>query len=163
VLVSGENPLAGLGVAPYTIRPLQRGSHRDQAAFVRLMDAHAVAMGRERLPVEVHARNLATDLMDVLVAESVGGSIVGVVTYYLAYNSFAARPVLWWEDGYVDEGYRDAGIGHAMHEALREIAEAFGCCEIRLQFQSWNDGVRRLHARHGAVKVEGRELWKITL
>jgi len=163
--VTGESGLYALGVAGHWIRPMEDTPH-DAAALRRLMDEHASAMGAAAIPDDAHARLLREAMwggLVVLFAESADGSVVGLCTYYIAFNTFQARPVLWWEDGYVVEGYRDAGIGHAMHAELRRRAEEAGCCEIRLQFQSWNDGVRRLHARHGAVRVEGRELWKIAL
>jgi GNAT superfamily N-acetyltransferase len=165
VLVSGEYGLIGLGVAGHRIRAME-DTPRDAAALRRLMDAHAIAMGAEPLTDEAHGRlrhECVHGETRALFAESADGAIVGICTYLFMYNTFKAAPALWWEDGYVEEGYRDAGIGHAMHAELRRRAEDAGCCEIRLQFQSWNDGVRRLHARHGAVKVEGRELWKIAL
>jgi GNAT superfamily N-acetyltransferase len=127
------------------------------------MDLHAVAMRHGALDDAPHERlreHWGLGMFRVLLA---GCPAVGFALVYAAYSSFMARPTLYWEDGYVEESWRDTGIGGRMYQMIIEYARECGAGALVFSVQDWNTGVMRFHERHGAVKQVGRSAFKLAL
>jgi len=50
------------------------------------------------------------------------GNVVGFAIYYLTFSSFKARPGIWLDDLFVDDGARGQGAGKALLAHLAKIA-----------------------------------------
>lgn len=143
------------------LRWVDHPTAEDVACFARLMDLHAAAMRAAPLTPAAHERlvwHWRAGLFRVLLAGEVGFSLV-----YRAYSSFVARPTLYWEDGFVEQPWRDAGVGSRMYQEILNHAREIGAGALVFSVQDWNVGVMRFHERHGAVRQVGRSAYKLKL
>ncbi|MEQ1517685.1 MAG: GNAT family N-acetyltransferase [Usitatibacteraceae bacterium] len=88
-------------------------------------------------------------LAHALVAE-IDGRLVGMATYYSIFSSFIAKPGIWLDDLYVDEAFRNQGIGEKLIQRLCMIAEGGGCARVDWHVSSFNARGVAFYRRIGA-------------
>jgi GNAT superfamily N-acetyltransferase len=82
-----------------------------------------------------------------------GATPIGVAVYFMAYSTFAARPILYIEDIFVLPRDRGQGAGQALMRALARIAVRTGCGRIVWSVLRWNTPAIRFYRRLGAKAV----------
>jgi GNAT superfamily N-acetyltransferase len=88
-----------------------------------------------------------------LLAEIAGGEAVGVAIWYFAFSSFAARPVLFLEDIFIEPAPRRQGIGLAFFRHLAGIARDNDCVSMAWNVLTWNEPAIDFYRRIGAEAV----------
>jgi GNAT superfamily N-acetyltransferase len=99
----------------------------------------------------------ARPVAEALLAEE-DGAAVGFALFFPTYSTFLTKPGLWLEDLFVLESHRRRGIGLALLEALRRLAEARGCGRLEWSVLDWNADAIAFYERFGA-KVHAE--WRI--
>jgi ribosomal protein S18 acetylase RimI-like enzyme len=85
----------------------------------------------------------------VLVAESTAKTLVGFVQLYRSYSSVRCRPIWILSDLFVDPARRRSGVGEALMNAAREVAQSAGAAYITLAIEQGNEAAHRLYRRLG--------------
>jgi ribosomal protein S18 acetylase RimI-like enzyme len=76
-----------------------------------------------------------------------GDQPVGIVTCFLGFSTFAARPLLNIHDLHVTADHRGQGIGRSLLGAVEGKARELGCCKLTLEVQENNHAALALY--HG--------------
>lgn len=120
---------------------------RDFAEYERLLD-------RFTATAQDYAHILfgPAPLAHAILAES-GGRPVGIALWYFALSSFAARPILYLEDIFVEPAHRRNGIGLAFFRRLAAIARDTGCYSMDWNVLRWNQPAIDFYARLGAKPI----------
>jgi len=91
-------------------------------------------------------------LAHALLAE-VAGHPVGVAIWYYMLSTFAARPILFLEDIFVEPPHRGRGIGLAMFRRLARVARDEKCWSMDWSVLNWNQPAIDFYRRIGARPV----------
>jgi ribosomal protein S18 acetylase RimI-like enzyme len=67
-----------------------------------------------------------------------GDQPVGIVTCFVGFSTFAARPLVNIHDLHVVPDHRRRGVGRSLLEAVEKKARALGCCKLTLEVQENN-------------------------
>lgn len=90
-----------------------------------------------------------------LVAES-DGKIAGTALYYTTgVSTFSGSHILFLEDIFIKEEYRNNGIGRELFAVLRRLAKENNCCKIQWKCQSWNVNAGNFYKSIGSKQEEG--------
>jgi ribosomal protein S18 acetylase RimI-like enzyme len=76
-------------------------------------------------------------------------TIVGLLTGFFGFSTFAARPLLNVHDLAVLSDFRGRGIGRALLAAAEERARARGCAKLTLEVREDNARARGLYHERG--------------
>ena len=76
---------------------------------------------------------------------------VGIVTGFVGFSTFAARPLINIHDLHVAHDHRGRGIGRSLLEAVESEARRLGCCKLTLEVQEHNETALALYRRFGFV------------
>lgn len=134
------------------VRALQRS---DLDRLVELMAQHA-AYERAAFSPQGKARRLAGFLFGpqprarCLVAV-VGEKVVGFTTFAKEFSTWDAAEYLHMDTLFVEAGYRSAGIGQMLLDAVHEAAGRDDVVNIQWQTPDWNEGAIRFYQRIGAL------------
>lgn len=101
-------------------------------------------------------------LANALFAET-GGTVAAFAVWYLAYSTFGGKPVLYLEDIYVDDAFRERKIASLVFDWLESRARAEGCASMRWSVLDWNEGAKAFYASRGAKRTAGWEPYSLTL
>ncbi|SDZ65377.1 Acetyltransferase (GNAT) family protein [Asanoa ishikariensis] len=83
-----------------------------------------------------------------LVAE-VRGEVVGYATCALEMSTWAGREYLHMDCLFLRDGYRGAGLGAQLVDAVLAVARHFGVAAAEWQTPPWNAGAVRFYERLG--------------
>jgi GNAT superfamily N-acetyltransferase len=119
---------------------------RALAVFERYVDVFAVT---EETLREQGFRRSPPDF-SCLVAEEDGGTLVGMLVFYVVPFTARAVPTLYVKELYVEPEARGRGVGERLMRAAVQEALAQGCGLVKWQVAEWNDGGRRFYERLGA-------------
>jgi len=76
---------------------------------------------------------------------------VGIVTCFVGFSTFAARPLVNIHDLHVTNGYRRRGVARLLLEAVEKKARELGCCKLTLEVQENNHAALALYRNVGFV------------
>lgn len=144
---------------PITVRPADYTRPADRAAIVELLALYAQEPtgGSEPLSAEVQRtvveRFAATPHGFVLLAEQ-SERIVGLVTCFQVFSTFAARPLVNLHDVVVHPDARGQGVGWLLLEAVEAEAHRRGCCGLTLEVFGDNELAKRLYRKFGFTGAE---------
>jgi GNAT superfamily N-acetyltransferase len=125
--------------------PAILGFIRCLAAFEREPDA--VEMTLEQLQDALFG---ASPRAEALIVE-LDGAPCGTALWFQSFNTWTGRPGLYVEDVYVDEAYRNRGIGRAIFQYLARLAVTRGCGRMEWSVLDWNTPAIKLYENLGAV------------
>jgi ribosomal protein S18 acetylase RimI-like enzyme len=80
-----------------------------------------------------------------------GNEPVGIVTCFVGFSTFAARPLVNIHDLHVEQNYRRRGIARLLLDAVEKRARELGCCKLTLEVQESNRGALGLYGSFGFV------------
>lgn len=92
---------------------------------------------------------------------TIGDGVVGVALWFLTFNFWMARPILYLEDLFVDAEARGAGAGEALMKALAAEARARDCAWMDWIVLTDNLGGQRFYDRIGARAQPEWRLWRL--
>ena len=144
---------------PVTVRPADYTRPDDHSAIVELLSLYAQEPtgGSEPLTVEVQQtlvdRLSATPHGFVLLAEQ-DARIVGMVTCFQVFSTFAARPLVNLHDVVVHPSARGQGVGWRLLEAVEAEAHRRDCCGLTLEVFGDNEVAKRLYRKFGFAGAE---------
>ena len=84
-----------------------------------------------------------------LVAEQLGGRLVGFLDMEFRQRLGHPRPQAWINDLVVAEGYRGKGIGTALLGRAEELARRRGCFRMSLETAGWRTDAHGFYERQG--------------
>lgn len=90
----------------------------------------------------------ANPLFKSIVAESDSG-ILGFALYYYRYSTWKGK-VLYLEDFYVKEAYRNFGIGKQLFDEVIKTAKNDKCQRISWQVLEWNEPAIKFYEKYNA-------------
>ena len=79
---------------------------------------------------------------------------VGIGIWYYLLSTFAARPILFVEDVFVEPAHRGRGIGIALFRRLAGIAREQNCWSMEWNVLNWNQPAIEFYRRIGARPVQ---------
>ena len=84
-----------------------------------------------------------------LIAEA-DGVPIGVMTYYFyKIATFAGKRVLYIEDVYIEEKFRDCGVGTKLFEKIKSIAGESDCARLEWKCLDWNTNAQNFYNKIG--------------
>ncbi|MGC3981893.1 MAG: GNAT family N-acetyltransferase [Steroidobacteraceae bacterium] len=89
------------------------------------------------------------------------GVLVGFVSYYSVFSTYAARPGLWMDDLFVDERFRGRGIGKELLKFVAAEAARRNCCKLEWSLLTSNSRGIAFYEREGAVVRENNRFAKL--
>lgn len=146
------NARAGRASTPCIVRP---ANPDDLGELVTLCAEHALYEGAAFTP-EGKAERLTRALFNdparlhAWVAES-EGALVGYATATPEFSTWNACEFLHMDCLFVRDGWRGAGVGAALLDAVVEHARRAGLMDIQWQTPDWNTDAARFYRRTGAV------------
>lgn len=141
------------------------GDGEHQKAILRLMDAYSADPMGDGKPLSEYAKRhliaglqaLPTSMVFLAFQE---GRACGILTSFIGFSTFAAKPLLNISDFYVEPNRRGRGIGRRLLDAVLNQATEMNCCRLTLEVQENNRGARRMYEHYGfqrAVYAADRE------
>ncbi|WP_300489829.1 GNAT family N-acetyltransferase [Flavobacterium sp.] len=94
-----------------------------------------------------------------IVAE-VAGEVIGYATYTFDFSTWEAQKFIYLDCLYLEEAYRNFGIGHALMEKVIEIGQTENCINMQWQTPDFNEKAIRFYKRIGGI---GKEKVRFTL
>lgn len=127
---------------------------RHQAAVLEMTRAYArdpMGNGRD-LPDDVQRAlvpRLRAHPTTLIFLAFDGDRAVGIVTGFVGFSTFAARPLVNIHDLHVREDFQRRGVARRLLEAIETEARALGCCKLTLEVQENNRGALALYRSLG--------------
>ena len=91
-----------------------------------------------------------------------GDKYIGFATYYFGFSSWSGKH-LFLDDLYLQEAYRNQGIGQQIMARLKQKAEVEGCKSMRWLVSKWNEAAIRFYQKLGASITETEMTCQLTL
>ncbi len=92
------------------------------------------------------------------VAEAVlaywGSEPAGFALYSYTFSSFLGKTGIYIEDLYVEQGYRNKGIGKALLVHLARLGRRLGCGRLEWAVLNWNERAMEFYQDLGAVPMD---------
>jgi GNAT superfamily N-acetyltransferase len=98
----------------------------------------------------------------VLLAKS-GKKIVAYAFYFFTYSSFLAKQTLYLEDIFVNEHYRELGIGKMLFYKLKSIAKNKKCGRMEWCVLNWNKNAIDFYDKLGAKPLNQWIYYRLNL
>ena len=89
-----------------------------------------------------------------IVAEGDNRRVIGTMQMDFRLTTWEAAPYVYIEDFFVVEERRGQGVGSAMLDLARQLAQERGCVRMDLDVLRESADTQRLYARHGFVDQE---------
>jgi GNAT superfamily N-acetyltransferase len=100
------------------------------------------------------------------VAEAVlaywGAEPVGFALYSYTFSSFIGKTGIFIEDFYVEQGYRNKGIGKALLVHVAKLARQKGCGRLEWSVLNWNERAMEFYQDLGAVPMDEWTTFRLT-
>lgn len=149
------------------IQPVDFDNPDDTCAYLAMLDAYASDPMGDGAPLDASVR---ASLIDRLRAHPTSrcwlawsdGEPVGVVTAFVGFSTFKARPLINIHDVAVAPGNRGSGIGWKLLEAVEAYAREQDCCALTLEVLGENLPAKLLYHRfgfYGAETVDPPSTW----
>ncbi|MEQ8846622.1 GNAT family N-acetyltransferase [Botrimarina sp.] len=143
---------------PITIRRADLDSETDAAAYLAMLDAYASdPMGDGKpLPDDVRERlvpGLRAHPTTLVWLALAGDRPVGVLTAFVGFSTFKAKPLINLHDVAVMPEARGRGVARQLLAAVEEHARATGCCRLTLEVLQGNPA-KRLYESIGFHQAE---------
>ena len=142
----------------YEIRPARQ---EDLEQLVTLCKRHAnfegVAYSEEgKIDALKNALFIASSSLKAMVAAQ-GQKLIGYTTFVRQFSTWDAAFYLYMDCLYLDDAYRNMGIGQKLLEEVKKEAIASGCKEVQWQTPIDNEKAISFYKREGAfIKEKGR-------
>ena len=124
-----------------------------QQAILELLDAYAKDPMGNGKPLSAQARR---DLIPGLQQHPTTiqqNEPVGIVTSFLGFSTFAARPLINISDFYVLAALRGNKIGQQLLKAVEHKARGLECCKLTLEVQENNHRAKAIYAAMGFAQA----------
>jgi GNAT superfamily N-acetyltransferase len=89
------------------------------------------------------------DFFDCIVAE-INSEIIGMALYHKAYSTWKGK-MLYLEDLYVLDEYRNNQVGQKLFDAFKDEAKKLNCVLIKWQVLDWNETAIKFYEKNGAT------------
>lgn len=89
------------------------------------------------------------DFFDCIVAE-INSEIIGMALYHKAYSTWKGK-MLYLEDLYVLDEYRNKQVGQKLFDAFKDEAKKLNCVLIKWQVLDWNETAINFYKKNGAT------------
>lgn len=118
---------------------IRRAKESDFDEIVILLKEFSTFQGNSPEKVCITAQQMREDkhLFGCFVAVAENNDIVGFATHFFAYYSWTGK-VLYLDDLYVKEAFRQQGVGKCLLTAVIELAKEQSCKKVRWQVSRWN-------------------------
>ncbi|MDJ0912401.1 MAG: GNAT family N-acetyltransferase [Desulfobacterales bacterium] len=125
-----------------------------QQAILELLDAYAKDPMGNGKPLSAQARRdlipgLQQHPTTIIFLAFQLNEPVGIVTSFLGFSTFAARPLINISDFYVLAAMRGNKIGQQLLKAVENKARGLECCKITLEVQANNHRAKAIYAAMG--------------
>jgi len=143
---------------------VRRGRRRDFGQFIGLV-AELAKFEHLEPPTPAGRKRLAQDIFERrrinLFVAADGERLVGYALYFYNYSSFLARPTLYLEDVFVQEGYRGRGVGFRLLRRCVDEARSKGCGRMEWAVLTWNQKALDFYERLGAKRLSDWYVYRL--
>lgn len=106
-----------------------------------------------------------SDLHRSIFEERLAGSVfleiesipVGYAVYFYILSTFSGKPVLYIEDIFIDDDFRDKGFGKFLFSYLADLSIKKGCSRLEWSVLSWNKPSIAFYKKFNAKQKKGWE------
>jgi GNAT superfamily N-acetyltransferase len=98
---------------------------------------------------------------EAIVAEA-QEQLIGFALFFKNYSTFLTKPGLYLEDLYVQDAYREQGIGKALLKAVAQIAQARGYGRLEWTVLDWNETAITFYQKMGAEVLPDWRICRVT-
>lgn len=152
------HPADDLMDAELTIRRADLATDADAAAVVAMLDAYARdPMGDGRPLADDVRQRLVPALREhpttLLWLAFLGSDPVGILTAFVGFSTFKARPLINLHDVAVLPASRGHGVGRGLLAAVEAHARETGCCKLTLEVLENNPRAKGLYEAVGFVQA----------
>ncbi len=84
----------------------------------------------------------------------VAGEVVGYVTYTFDFSTWDAQKFIYLDCLYLEDAYRNFGIGQVLMEKVIEIGKSENCVNMQWQTPDFNEKAIRFYKRIGGIGKE---------
>ena len=130
---------------------VRKATEKDISEIQNMIKGLAV-YEKEDLYYWIFEKKVAT----VLFAEY-NNEIIGYVIYYPVFGSFAGEAGVHLEDLFLDEKYRNCGLGTEFFSKIKEFVRQEGYSKIEWNCLEWNIPSICFYNKIGAVQEHGRK------
>jgi GNAT superfamily N-acetyltransferase len=85
---------------------------------------------------------------------------IAFAVYFYTFSTFTGKPTLYIEDIYVDEEYRQNGVGSKIFKYLVNLAIKEGCGRLELAVLKWNEPAIKFYKKMGGHCLEEWEIFR---
>jgi GNAT superfamily N-acetyltransferase len=100
------------------------------------------------------------------VAEAVlaywGEKPAGFVLFSYTFSSFLGKPGIYIEDFYVEQEFRNKGVGKALLVHVAKLARSRGCGRLEWTVLNWNERAMEFYQDLGAVPMDEWTTFRLT-
>ena len=148
----------------FSLRPAEP---RDSADLVRLITAlaeyekltHQLQLTPDKLRAQLFGPRPAAE---ALVAEALGGALLGFALYFTNFSTFLCKPGLYLEDLFVVPEARRNGVGRALLTALARIANERDYGRVEWSVLDWNEPAQQFYRELGATILPDWRVCRLT-
>ena len=90
----------------------------------------------------------------------VAGGVIGYATYTFDFSTWDAQQFIYLDCLYLEDDYRNFGIGAVIMEKVKEIGQTAGCVNMQWQTPDFNTKAIKFYKRIGGI---GKEKLRFTL
>jgi GNAT superfamily N-acetyltransferase len=91
-----------------------------------------------------------------------GEQPAGFALYSYTFSSFLGKTGIYIEDLYVEQGYRNKGIGKALLIHLARLGRQLGCGRLEWAVLNWNERAMEFYQDLGAVPMDEWTTFRLT-
>lgn len=146
--------------------PVRHATHDDLPALGELLDGYRRFYGQATdlaAATDFAARRLALGDSHLLVDEGPDGTLRGLVQLYPTLSTVQLAPRWILGDLFVTPEARGQGVGRALMNAARALAESRGIPQLRLQTQVENHAAKALYASMGWRRDDAFDHYSLSL
>lgn len=137
-----------------TVRRADLTSHADAADYLAMLDAYSSDPLGDGKPLDDDVRERLVPALrehptTLVWLAYLGEEPVGVVTAFLGFSTFKARPLVNLHDVAVTSAARGRGVAKALLAAVEESAREKGCCRLTLEVLEGNLAAKTLYEAVG--------------
>jgi GNAT superfamily N-acetyltransferase len=92
----------------------------------------------------------------------VGGQPAGFALYSFTFASFLGKPGIYVEDFFVEQAFRNRGIGRTLLVQLARIGRERGCGRLEWSVLNWNERAMEFYQDLGAVPMDEWTTFRLT-
>lgn len=156
-----EKPRAAAGALE--LRPAVESDARLVFEFIRKLAEYGdISDEVKASEADVRAALFGPQHVADAVLAFVSGQPAGFALYSYSFASFLGKPGIYIEDFFVEQAYRNRGIGKKLLVHLARLGRSRGCGRLEWSVLNWNERAMELYQDLGAAPMDEWTTFRLT-